>query len=46
MSPLGIKPATLGFLAGHLARLAIGTVYKLRLKLLQYREVKVMCGVS
>ena len=33
MSSPEIEPVTLGFSAGHLARLAIGTVVKLRLKL-------------
>ena len=37
--PVGFEPATLGFLAGHLARLAIGTVDYLYFKLLQYSEV-------
>ena len=39
MSPPGIEPAILGFLAGHLVRLAIGTVDYLCYKLLQYSEV-------
>ena len=39
MSPPGIEPATLGFLARHLVRLAIGTVDNLCFKLLQYSEV-------
>ena len=39
MSPPGIKSATLGFLAGHLVRLAIGTVDYLCFKLFQYSEV-------
>ena len=47
MSPPGIEPAILDFLAGHLVRLAIGIVDKL-FKLLQHSEVsgKVAVGVS
>ena len=39
MSLLGIEPAILCFLAGHLVRLAIETVDYLCFKLLQYIEV-------
>ena len=39
MSPPGIEPATFGFLARHLAPLAIGKIDYLRLKLLLYSEV-------
>ena len=39
MSRLGIEPAALSFLAGHLDRLAIETVDYLCFKLLQYSEV-------
>ena len=39
MSPPGIEQAILGFLAGHLGHLAIGTVEYLCFKLLQYSEV-------
>ena len=39
MSAPGIEPATFGFLARHLACLAIGKVDYLRLKLLLYSEV-------
>ena len=39
MSPPGIEPAILGFLAEHLVRFAIGTVAYLCFKLLQYSEV-------
>ena len=39
MSPSCFEPTTLGFLAGHLVRLAIGTVDYMCFKLLQYSEV-------
>ena len=39
MSPPGIEPANLEFLAGRLDRLAIETVDYLCFKLLQYSEV-------
>ena len=39
MSPPGIEPVIIGFLAGHLVRLAIGKVDSLCFKLLQYSEV-------
>ena len=39
MSPPGIEPATLRFLAGHLDRMAIETVDYLCFKLLQYSKV-------
>ena len=39
MYPLGIKPAILCILAGHLDRLAIGAVDYLCFKLLQFIEL-------
>ena len=39
MSPPGIEPATLWFLAGHLDRLAIEEVDYLCLKLVQYSKM-------
>ena len=40
MSPPGSVPVTVGFLAGHLTCLAIGTFEYMCLKRLQYNKVK------
>ena len=42
----GVKPAILGFPAGHLDRFAIGIVIYLCLKLLQYSEMRGIAGGS